>query len=75
MEEHKLNIMGKVCPYCLIAVRNKVKELNSGDVLVVKTDHPPAANDTIPTDMKKHGNSIETIKLEPGIWELKIVKN
>jgi len=67
--------MGKVCPYCLLAVRNRVKELDSGDVLLVKTDHPPAANDTIPTDMKKKGNSVEVLKVEPGVWELKILKN
>jgi TusA-related sulfurtransferase len=72
--EYKLDIMGKVCPYCLLAVRNKVSELDSGDILIVKTDHPPAANDTIPIDMKKKGNSVEIMKEKPGIWNLKIIK-
>ncbi|MFO7798061.1 MAG: sulfurtransferase TusA family protein [Promethearchaeia archaeon] len=72
MTEYELDIIGKVCPYCLLAVRNKVKELSSGDVLVVKTDHPPAANDTIPTDIKKKGHKIESKLLDPGMWELKI---
>ncbi|TXT62278.1 MAG: hypothetical protein BAJALOKI3v1_630015 [Promethearchaeota archaeon] len=72
MTEYKLDIIGKVCPYCLLAVRKKVKELSSGDVLIVKTDHPPAANDTIPTDMKKLGYGVKSTLLEPGVWELKI---
>lgn len=74
MTEYKMDIIGKVCPYCLLIVRNRVKELSSGDVLIVKTDHPPAANDTIPTDMKKKGHIVESNLLEPGIWELEIKK-
>lgn len=74
MVEYKLDILGKVCPYCLLAVRNEMKKLSSGDILVVITDHPPAATDTIPHDMKKKGEKISTKKLEPGIWELTITK-
>ena len=74
MVEFKLDILGKVCPYCLLAVRNEMKKLSSGDTLVVLTDHPPAATDTIPHDMKKKGETISIKKLEPGIWELTITK-
>ena len=64
--------MGKVCPFCLLIVRKKVGDLSTGDILTVKTDHPPAAIDTIPHEIKKLGNHIESKKLEPGVWELKI---
>lgn len=74
MTKHELDIMGKVCPYCLLIVRKKIDQIASGDVLVVKTDHPPAATDTIPHDMTKKGHSIESKKLEPGVWELTINK-
>lgn len=74
MVEFKLDILGKVCPYCLLAVRNEMKKLSSGDTLVVITDHPPAATDTIPHDMEKRGNKVSSKKLEPGIWELTIAK-
>ena len=74
MTEHQLNIIGKVCPFCLLIVRKKLDETASGDVLIVKTDHPPAATDTIPHDMKRKGNTIESKKLEPGVWELRITK-
>ena len=72
MTEYKLDIVGKVCPYCLLAVRNKIKELSPGDILIVKTDHPPAANDTIPTDLKKKGHKFNSILLEPGMWKITI---
>ena len=74
MVEYRLDILGKVCPYCLLAVRNEMKKLSLGDTLVVLTDHPPAATDTIPYDMKKKGNDISSKKLQPGIWELTITK-
>lgn len=74
MTEKKIDITGKVCPYCLMIVKKEVKNLASGDVLIVKTDHPPAATDTIPYNMKKAGNPVESKKLEPGVWELKITK-
>ncbi|MBD3254607.1 MAG: sulfurtransferase TusA family protein [Candidatus Lokiarchaeota archaeon] len=74
MTEHKLDITGKICPYCLLLVRKKVKTISSGDKLVVMTDHPPAATDTIPHDMKKQGNDISSEKVEPGLWKLIITK-
>ena len=74
MVEYNLDILGKVCPYCLLAVRSEMKKLSSGDVLVVVTDHPPAATDTIPHDMQKKGNIVSSKKLEPGVWEIKIAK-
>jgi tRNA 2-thiouridine synthesizing protein A len=74
MVEYKLDILGKVCPYCLLAVRNEMKKLSSGDILIVVTDHPPAATDTIPYDMRKKGNKVSSKKLEPGVWEIRITK-
>lgn len=74
MVTENLDITGKVCPICLLAVKKKLKSMNSGDMLIVKTDHPPAANENIPTAMRKDGNLCETKKLEPGLWELTIKK-
>ncbi len=74
MTEIQLDITGKICPFCLLIVQKKVDKIASGDTLIVKCDHPPAANDTIPRAMKKRGYPIEVHKLEPGLWELKIDK-
>ncbi len=74
MTQAELDITGKVCPYCLLFVQKKLKSLNSGDVLKVKLDHPPAANDNIPYAMQKAGHKLEKELLEPGLWELTITK-
>ena len=74
MTELNLDITGKVCPYCLLMVKKKMQELFSGDILIVKTDHPPAANETIPTYAKKENYNLESEMLEPGVWELRITK-
>ncbi|MFW9989322.1 MAG: sulfurtransferase TusA family protein, partial [Candidatus Odinarchaeota archaeon] len=60
--EHNIDIMGKVCPFCLMIVRKKIEEIPVGDLLIVKTDHPPAATDTIPYNMKKRGYPVESKK-------------
>jgi len=72
--EKELDITGKVCPYCLLFVKKEMAKLNSGDILKVLCDHPPAANETIPFAMKQEGNTITSEKLEPGLWRLTITK-
>ncbi len=74
MSKIDLDITGKVCPFCLLIVQKKVEQISTGDTLIVKCDHPPAATDTIPRAMKKKGYGIKTEKLEPGLWELIIDK-
>ncbi|MGV9198959.1 MAG: sulfurtransferase TusA family protein [Promethearchaeia archaeon] len=74
MNEYQLDITGKVCPYVLLIVRKKVSQVNSGDVVIVTTDHPPAATDTIPYNMKKEGHTFESEKIESGLWKLTITK-
>ncbi len=75
MVEHELDITGKVCPFCLLIVKKKLGTLEPGDELIVKCDHPPAANDSIPYAMIKAGYPFIVKELEPGLWELRIQKN
>lgn len=74
MTDYKLDITGKICPFCLLIVKKKLVDLETGDNLIVKCDHPPAATDTIPYAMKKAGYPVSSQKLEPGLWELVIEK-
>ncbi|MHA1473780.1 MAG: sulfurtransferase TusA family protein [Promethearchaeota archaeon] len=74
MVEIKLDITNKVCPFCLLLVKKMLVTLNKEDILIVKCDHPPAATDTIPYAMEKANYPCETKKLEPGLWELRIIK-
>jgi tRNA 2-thiouridine synthesizing protein A len=74
MSEKNLDITGKVCPFCVIETRKALETLSCGDVLVVVSDHPPAATNTIPLFARANGMSCEITKTAPGLWEIRIIK-
>lgn len=74
MTEKKLDLTGKVCPFCLLAVQKESKKLNAGDLLIVTCDHPPAAQDSIPQYCRDNGMDVSTKKIGSGIWELQCRK-
>jgi TusA-related sulfurtransferase len=69
-----LDISGKVCPYCLLAVKEETVTMKPGDDLVVICDHEPAAMNTIPRFAQENAMSVKTRKLAPGKWELHLIK-
>ncbi|MGA2103776.1 sulfurtransferase TusA family protein [Methanoregula sp.] len=74
MVRKTLDISGKVCPYCLLAVKEETKTMTPGDELVVTCDHPPAATKNIPLFAHETGMSVETKNLAPSLWEIHLVK-
>jgi TusA-related sulfurtransferase len=74
MTEKKLDLSGKVCPYCLLAVQKESKNLSKGDTLVITCDHPPAVRDSIPQYCQDNGMSVTTKMIGPGIWELRCAR-
>ncbi len=44
----KLDVLGEICPYPQLYTKKKLEKMASGKVLEVLTDHPPAAEETIP---------------------------
>jgi len=74
MVTKKLDITGKVCPYCLLAVQKASSALGSGDMLVVSCDHPPAATTTIPKFAEDNGMACDAKKTAPGLWEIRLTK-
>lgn len=74
MATKNLDITGKVCPYCLLAVQKASAGLAKGDELVVKCDHPPAATNTIPQFAAENTMACSSRKVESGLWELTLVK-
>ena len=70
----KLDITGKVCPYCLLAVQKAASTLKSGDELVITCDHPPAATVTIPQFAQEAGMAIASKKISTGLWEIRLTK-
>jgi len=74
MTSKNLDITGKVCPYCLLAVQKASAALGSGDVLVVTCDHPPAATTTIPQFAQDNKMECSVKKAAPGLWEIRLTK-
>ena len=72
--EKKLDLTGKVCPFCLLAVQKEGRNLSKGDTLVITCDHPPAVHDSIPQYCHDNGMSVMTTKTGSGIWELRCTK-
>ena len=42
---HELNLLGKKCPIPVLKIAKKIKEINNGDTVEIKTDDPKADND------------------------------
>jgi TusA-related sulfurtransferase len=74
MTTTNLDITGKVCPYCLLAVQKAAAALKTGDSLVIICDHPPAATTTIPQFAQDAGIAVISKKTAPGLWELRLTK-
>jgi tRNA 2-thiouridine synthesizing protein A len=43
-----LDVLGEICPYPQLYTKKKLEKMEKGAVLEVVTDHPPAAEETIP---------------------------
>lgn len=74
MTTKNLDITGKVCPYCLLAVQKASAGLQKGDEIVVSCDHPPAATTTIPQFARDNGMACVVNKTAPGLWEIRLTK-
>lgn len=73
MATKNLDITGKVCPYCLLAVQKASASLQKGDELRVSCDHPPATT-TIPKFAEDNGMTCAVTKTAPGLWEIRLTK-
>lgn len=74
MTRKDLDITGVVCPFCVLRVKEAMEQTNAGDELVVITDHPPAAKDSIPAFSQMNGWKCSVQEAGQGIWELTISK-
>lgn len=77
MERIQLDILGQVCPACLLVVLREMnthrQRLKNGEVhLVIKTDHRDTTR-TIPESARKMGYEVEVKNLE-GFYEITIGK-
>lgn len=72
-----LDIRGKVCPMTFVYTKLALEELNSGDVLEVTLDFPPAIKN-IPENCKRQSLAelveIKEIRSDKNHWLLKLKK-
>lgn len=74
MTTKTIDITGKVCPYCLLAVQKAAAALKPTDELIVRCDHPPAATTSIPQLARDMGMECNAKKVSPGLWEIRLTK-
>ncbi|MDR3101799.1 MAG: sulfurtransferase TusA family protein [Methanocalculaceae archaeon] len=43
-----MDITGKVCPFCVLSVDQKMKNMPAGSTLVIICNHDPATTDSVP---------------------------
>ena len=73
MKEVILDCLGEACPIPLVKSENAMKELASGDVLIVQIDHSCAMKN-VPEWARKEGHNVEIDEVDDGEWEVIIEK-
>ncbi|MDK2803590.1 MAG: hypothetical protein PWR23_594 [Peptostreptococcaceae bacterium] len=73
MKEVILDCLGEACPIPLVKTENAMKELASGDVLIVQIDHSCAMKN-VPEWARKEGHNVEIEEVDDGEWEVIIEK-
>ena len=73
MKEVILDCLGEACPIPLVKSGNAMKELASGDVLIVQIDHSCAMKN-VPEWARKEGHNVEIEEVDDGEWEVIIEK-
>jgi len=73
MKEVILDCLGEACPIPLVKSENAMKELASGDLLIVQIDHSCAMKN-VPEWARKEGHNVEIEEVDDGEWEVIIEK-
>ena len=73
MKEVILDCLGEACPIPLVKSENAMKDLASGDVLIVQIDHSCAMKN-VHEWARKEGHNVEIEEVDDGEWEVIIEK-
>jgi len=73
MAEYELDCMGEACPVPLMKAEKKLKDLKSGDVLIVHIDHSCAMKN-VPEWARTQGHNVEVDEVDDGEWDVIIEK-
>lgn len=71
---NKIDCFGDICPIPLIKLKNKLKEIELGDSIMIVVDHSCVVESI--TDYYDHSNhTIEIDEVVNGVWEITITKH
>ncbi len=73
MAEYELDCLGEACPVPLMKTEKKLKDLKSGDVLIVHIDHSCAMKN-VPEWARNQGYNVEVDEVDDGEWDVVIEK-
>ena len=73
MKELIVDALGEACPVPLIKAQNAIKELETGDIVIVQIDHSCAMKN-LPEWARKDGHNVEVEEVDDGEWEVIIEK-
>ncbi len=69
--DHKLDCIGLYCPLPLVQTRNKIEEIEIGEILEVFADDP-AAEDDIKRLVKRNGQELLKFENKDGVFRFVI---
>jgi TusA-related sulfurtransferase len=71
---NKIDCFGDVCPIPLIKLKNKLKEIETGDSIMIVVDHSCVVESI--SDYYDHSkHTIEIDEVFNGVWEITITKH
>ncbi|GBC73581.1 hypothetical protein HRbin04_00984 [archaeon HR04] len=70
----RIDTRGMSCPYPSFEAVKALSAINKGEVLEVVTDSEESAMDSIPTVCERRGLEYAVIKVDTGLWHVRIRK-
>ncbi len=72
--KYEIDVKGYSCPYPEVIARRSLEEMNSGEILVLKTDNKPSS-ERVPAALKEEGHESQGVEQKgEALWEIKIRK-
>lgn len=73
MAEHFLDLLGYVCPVPLLKAQEKIRDMASGDVLVIETEHARAVRNILNWAWRE-GYPVDVNDEDRGLWRIRLEK-
>ena len=73
MTTYYLDIWGEMCPIPIIKTQRKFKQMASGDVLILETEHSCTSRDLV-VWAQENGHKYVEKEVSNGIWRIELTK-